>query len=425
MMTGQTVDLTATPMGCVEIGVPPSGPGAHFFPVFGGLIGVDVVDTDKVPFASLVDVSLAAWWLEAVYGAEVAAAAVELAPPLATEEDSETDTEDPASRVDTSLHHLAVELNPGPLWIPLIRFGIGTWIQRWWPSSDSEPRVRLDETLMDLEVGVLAWSLEFVLGGTSAAAALLEGHVDEVIDILENRSPDDALLGPVLRAIIESVSVIDDQYELLREHEERLELVAHSANALTDEALALLYDDLLVTDNSYISRRARADFGERDPNVRSTESFVDIEQVPARSVSWTQDAVWARVHGISGALEVDVRVRAGDVPTDLPLFARVFFNDNLLPSSVIELTRDGGSYVGTARPEGDTLPDSFMVDIFTPSLMARPDPARSERLRAAVEPILEELVGSALTVNIEAVPVQDLRPSAPWRALVAGARRRG
>lgn len=423
MVIEQPVDVALTPEGSVEIGEPPSGPGAHFFPVFGGLVGVDVVEPERVPFASLVDVARAAWWLEAVYGGAVAAAAVDLAPPV--DEDS-PDLQDGAH----APRHVAAALSPGHLWTPLVRFGIGTWIQRWWPTSDGGPRVRLDETLMDLENGVLAWSLEFVLGGTSAAAALLEGHVAAVLDSLENRSPDNALLRPVLRAIMESVPVTDEQYEGLREHESRLDLVAAEVATLTDDALARLYNDAAAVDDPWRARGAQSDLAHgpltsRGDRLGPKMFAVDIEQVPTRSVSWAPDAVSGSLRAVVGALEVTVELRAGDIPTEQPLFARVFLDDDVVPASVVELAPSSASYAGVARIQGRALPEDFSLDVFTPSLMASPDPVRSARLREAVEPIFEALVESARTTGFEHEPVQDLEPSAPWRALVAGSVRRG
>ena len=419
------MNVTLTPEGNVEIGEPPTGPGAHFFPVFGGLIGVDVADPVRSPFASLIDVSRAAWWLEAVYGATVAGAAVDLAPT------GDEDFDDPQDLPPGDApHSVAAPLHPGHLWATLIRFGIGTWIQRWWPSSDGGPQVRLDETLLDLETGVLAWSLEFVLGGTSAAAALLEGHVHEVLDSLDNQAPDNALLGPVLRAIIESVPVADEQYDVLRAHESRLDLVAAESATLTDNALARLYEGENTVRDSREWREARRVPSHdvlvgRGGTVGPRGFAVDIEQVPARAVSWASDAVSGRVRSLLGGIEVEVRVRAGDVPTKLPLFARVFLGDDVAPASVIELSSDGASYAGTARVEGSSLPEDLLIDVFTPSLMATPDPVRSARLRAAVEPIFEALAESARATGFEDEAVQDLLPSAPWRALVRGARRRG
>lgn len=436
MVTTQTVDVTLTPEGTVEIGVPPSGPGTHVFPVFGGLVGVDVTSPDRTPFTSVSDVSRAAWWLAAVYGEAAASAASALVPHPEDDGPQGEQPEGSDMAEDLPAASVNVALERGHLWDPLVRYGIGSWIQRWWPSSDTAPGVKLDEILMDLEVGALAWALEFVLGGTSVAATLLEGHVEDVLDNLDNTSPDNALLGPVLRALIESVPVSDELHGILREHESRIDQVTAGAAALTDGAIEQWYaEQVPELDPWAVGSTHDWDESGADPfvargmpstgKVEPKEFVVDVEQVPARSVSWAASAVSATIRALPGALEVQVAVRAGDVPTDLPLYARCYLNAEAVPTVVLELTRTSGRYLGSSQINDRDLPSNFFVDVFTPSLMTRPDPVRAASVRAAVMPIFDGLAEASRVAQLDDEPVQELGPRAPWRGLVAGAGVRG
>jgi hypothetical protein len=417
MTTDQQVEILATAAGTVEIGSPPQGPGANYFPVLGGLMAVEVTGSGANLFASIADTSAAAWWLSLVYGDDVASAVMELGGLIADRVDSETVGSANDSRVAAFF--------PGPLFQPVVRFGAGSWIHRWWPTPDVAP-LPIDETLIALEVGTLAWAIEYVFGGLEVAGRYLEPRVNELLTMVKDgRSTDSNLIGPALRATLESVPLAPEVGDALRALESVIDRVDAQRADFEDEAISIAITAWQLTRDSddapeFLLRVPATSLVARGAaSASSTEHFlVDVELCPPRALSWSEDAIETSLTHADGSVRVRTRVKAGSQPTTLSMYCRVYVEDEPSPRVVfkLELNADG-TFEGVAQFEAPSLPESFLSDVFAAELLAAPDPRRAMAMRSEVAPIFEDLA-SRSRAKVEDSAIQQLGPEAPWRALM-------
>lgn len=425
-MTAQSrVPVVRTAAGTIEIGTAPRPGHGHVVAVFGGLVSIDLERPTDMPSASIDDVAQAAWWLSLVYGDEVAAAVAELGVPG---DDSDHDA---AEAPDVEPEQREVGLDPGPLADCLARYARLDWLHWAWPSSDGALAVRADETAFDVELGVLAARLQFVLGGPHVAAGLLAPRVEEVLaESADGSSADLALLRPALRAIAEAVPLDDADHDRVMVEEARADEVARGAQVLSDAALAAFMDSRARSDafRPQAELAARGDGRRRGSRggpdgVRSETFGVDRRQVPRRALSAAADAVELSIRPRRSSTSLEVVVGVGDRPTERPLSALVYLDADDLPTVVIPLQRSrAGVYAGAA--EVDRTASEFHVEIVDPSIMGRPDPEGWSQVEDATLPLFERALDEARQ-PLDATPVDELPPTAPVRALVPGAIRRG
>lgn len=137
----------------------------YALPVAGGLIELNVSAPDQGLSALISDVVDAAWWVPFVFGDDVLEALMRL------DED-----EDAEARV------VAVAPRDEELSETAVRLLYGFWLRRWAPPGVYGTRV--EEWLVDSELGALAARGEVLFGTDEVAVALLEGHQAHLADAL-------------------------------------------------------------------------------------------------------------------------------------------------------------------------------------------------------------------------------------------------
>lgn len=404
------VAVAATTDGDLHVGRPPRGRGAVYFPVLGGVMGVQVDDDLAIPFSAVSDPVAAAWWLELVYGEAVALAVAEIAEELRGESG-------PDERVPLSQ---AVPVTKGPLFPAAVRFGVGSWIDRWWPSSDAAP-VPLDQTKLNLELGVLAWTLEFLFGGLGAASARLAEAVAPLTELARNDSvPDDNLLRPALRATLESVPLPPETAGELAKLEQAIIALGTSRPDLSDAGLTDVLRSWGREERRVVSPRRRIAMVARGGNSVARHFPVAIDLCPPRSLSWSERAIEVTLTLVDQMAQAVMRVQAGDQAPGAQLFGRLYLDDDSTPVSVGELALGpDGYYSCEMRFSLSSLPGDLTADVFTSSLLAPHDPERSHNVRMEVMRISEAIARGSHNDPPDA-SVDELAPDAPWRALRRG-----
>jgi hypothetical protein len=194
-------------------------------PVAGALLDLDVAYPEQGLRAFVADRELAVWWLPFVFGEEAAAAVVDAEPGSS----------------------YTVESDPGELEGLAVRLLTGHWLRRWWPSGRAGiPKI--EEWLLEVELGTLALHGDVLFTSEAPARALLEDHVEvlarEFARYRESVASDGPLdeVGAVLfeavQATLESVPDTEPGYEQLvaleEKHLEEEAEVARATLALSD-----------------------------------------------------------------------------------------------------------------------------------------------------------------------------------------------
>lgn len=369
-------------------GAPPDRIDTASLPVAGGILIVDATGhAGALPQAVLDDPYWAQAWLAGVYGAPVAAA-------VALFEDESFTTPQ------------QVTGPPGPLARIVHRLGTGTWLHRWWPSG-AAGIVELDEWLLELELGTLAWQAQACFLDTGPIAALLAPHAGLLATQVEQlrrtgSGPADwHALEVLVDALRATVDLVDDQVDgygacaalVDRLDAEESDYAAARGHGTVDDFLASLPAPPGAAQGQGRGRRAFR----RRPGAAVTSTLltgiatVDWAQVPPRTVLAVDDNLqWSVVRDLVGEVAVRVRVDASPFFADPGvLYARIFGPDGVPTVFALQHDRTESVYVGSRRL--DAAPASLQVDVFGSQHVHRPRLseaalvlARAERARVVV-----------------------------------------
>lgn len=328
----------------------------------------------------------AATWLADVYGSAAAAAASDAWAAL------ETSGEEPPSR-----RALAAPEDPRT-GDALRRLCRALWHRRWWPAADATDPDRpfLDEELLDVDLGTLAWECQAVLPDTSwaeitlgrararllaalGAAQEVSGGVREYVDE-RLRTAVDATLDV---ADDEDTSAALDALEAFRDREDATDAAIADARAAWDATVE-------EGESERLAYAAEAAPPPAEGIIRTTT--VDWAMVPARTVGSSENnVVWA-AFAAPGGLRLDVSVEVGDRAATAPLVAWVHAEPTGLLVAKVALEVSGKRYRGRAispllPPDRvDHLSLHVVESTIPPSAHGRTVPWRSaDRLAHAAE----------------------------------------
>lgn len=380
--------------GTIHIGARrPTGPLTEALGVHGADVVVDLTQPLAVPYAVLDDARRALWWLRFVYGEAVTDEVRRLADP------------DEPDRQATPV------AEPGFLAASVLRLAVGIWLWRWWPSrdglADGDGKVLTEqgEAWLMTELGTLAWYAEDVLGGKAVARSLLADHVNTAIDRVAR---DDAVARPlaVIRAVIESVPVEDEVYDVLARIENSIMTASREVAADLDAELDRLQGSTLP-----VAEPALAYRGPRRTQGRSTVEWGRVRSrllgAAEGNVSWFVDP--RRSEESDG---VEMRVPKGDRwEPGHGVYAAVYRNDADVPEALATFTdSEVDDHLLAAYVEIAPLArrDSLRVVVFdeTDLTRGRPEPARTPEERRSVAAMVGSLLGT---------PAPELAAYAPYQ----------
>lgn len=281
----------------------PTSPASHHgVAVLGGTVlhRADAAAGD-LPRALILDLEPALLWLGALYGPVVADAV------LATHQDGETRTVTAAPEDPDAADRLRL----------LTR---ALWYGRWWPSgdpADPEERPVLDEGLLALDTGTLAWEAGMFLEDDELADILLGRSRVTLLSTLSRargltgrlREHVDGRLANAVDATLdlaapEDPDVLLDLLAQLRDDAEQADAAVVQALAKWDESLPVVEEELAATAATSGDGGATA--------VRYTA--VDWALVPPRSVSSAEYNVAYSLTGTDDGAFLEVEVDTGDRP---------------------------------------------------------------------------------------------------------------
>lgn len=348
-------------------------------PVVGGVLFVDVDRPERPPRALVTDPFWAQTWLPGVYGEPVADRVVLF--------EDETHTEQ--TRLPARRDYLSEAVG---------RLGVGFWLHRWWPTGAADVP-EIDERLLELEIGALAWYADALFVDPAPTLALLEPHCQllvEQVDALRRlgigttAETDLGILTTALRAVDDLVS--DDVpgaadcrrlLDLLEEESAAVEAAVAAVDWTS--VVASVWDQVLAeipaVELALSPKGGRPGPAARRP-VRSGRSTVDPLQVPPRAVRGRRDNLqWQIRQEPDGEIRIEIRVDAGSRPTRATvdsLVARVHVGG---PARPVPLSYDAGlrAWVGTGTL--DAVPDvDPEIDAFDPAYVHRARVGESGRL---------------------------------------------
>ncbi len=313
----------------------PTSPASHHgMAVLGGTVlhRADAAASD-LPRALILDVEPALLWLGALYGPAVVDAV------LATDQDGETRTVTAAPQDPDAADRLRL----------LTR---ALWYGRWWPSgdpADPEERPVLDEGLLAIDTGTLAWEAGMFLEDDELADILLGRSRVALLSALSRargltgrlREHVDGRLANAVDATLDLAAPEDpdallDVLAQLRDDAAQADAAVTQALATWDESLPVVEEELASTAATSADAEFRA--------VRYTT--VDWALVPPRSVSSAEYNVTYSLTDANGGALVEVEVEAGDHATpSLTAWMHLGESGGLLARLV--LVHDGTHYRGS------------------------------------------------------------------------------
>lgn len=284
----------------------------------------------------------AATWLADIYGSAAAAATRDAWAALSTSEEEPptrlalTDPEDP------------------PTGDALRRLCRALWHRRWWPAADAAnpDRPFLDEELLDVDLGTLAWECQAVLSDTSWAEITLGRARARLVAALGAARKVSGVLRDYvderLKAAVDAtLDVADDEdttealdaLEAFRDREDATDAAIAAAHAAWNATVEEGESDRLAYAAAVAPPPAEA-------IVRTTT--VDWAMVPARTVgSGENTVVWA-ASAAPGGLRLDVSVEVGDRAATTPLVGWVHEEPTGLLVAKVPLEVTGKRYRGRA-----------------------------------------------------------------------------
>lgn len=341
-------------------------------PVAGGALDVDVSDPLQPLRAHVADVAAAAWWLPFVFGDEVAIAVADLAE-------------------DATGGSVTVECEAaGDLYTPARRLLTGFWLRRWWP-SDRQGIPPVQEWLLEVELGALAYAADMLFTSQAPARDLLEDHLgilgaqferyaaaaggDEGLDQLARVLFD--AIGAALQTVDARADGYDDLALIEQRFEERESLVARERDELggdvierfelLDRVAAWLSESSGLPQSAmvpeptrdYSGAPARESAGNPHESARTGIATIDWSEVHPRSV-YRDEARWS----VTGdTITVTLDTPPGTVPVlEGELYVRANIDGRVV---AIGLDRAPGGFVGQREVEGLAGAQSIVASVYS------------------------------------------------------------
>lgn len=334
--------------------------------VSGGVLTTSALDPELRLTATIERPSVAGWWINHVYGNDVADAVADLAK-METAESRDVETQ------NTELSDL------------ISRLMLGLWMRRWRPSAFGDIRA-IREWLLDAELGELAWRSELVFGSIAPARELLAAALPEITaELAAGRRPKsgDGVASQLVATFVNraALAALDTLFTDTPGYGELDRLLTVDDNG--DD------DDPEPQPVNAVKSEYELVAGDRDDEDSLAEGATDVDwgELHPRSVNADLDAVDWTVTERDGERWIDVTVRA-DVatfidPTDF-LSARVFLKD--ADTIGVALDRVDNRFEGTAYFPKNVDLDSIRVDIYSDSYSVRrkSTPESKRGLRAAL-----------------------------------------
>ena len=171
--------------------------GLQAMPVSGGVLHLDARHPGG-GIRCLIEAPEIADWLEPLFSAEVTLEVVRL-----------SRLDDPSPQTTT------LSITVTPFYVDTVRLIYGLWLRRWWPSPISAiPRI--DEWLLDVELGDLAAANEQLFNGAAPAIELLSPHtarlaaaLDAYVSVQGANDFEDAIGAVLLSAAASTLGCVD------------------------------------------------------------------------------------------------------------------------------------------------------------------------------------------------------------------------
>jgi hypothetical protein len=341
--------------------------------VAGGAIVVDILSADATPSSLLTEPYWAQSWVSGVYGREVA---------TALEQFEDTEFTGPVD----------VEAVAGFLTARVNRVGCGYWLHRWWPSEPNR-LPELDDWLLALELGGLAWLTEACFVESDEVESLLGPHVEKLVTQIEglrtfgSGGNDQHLLDVLttaLRAAVDSLSDDVPGYEeaaalLARIRDEEAAFESAAGSPAWDALLATLPTPELVT-------RGKGGTALTSAVLFRGTATADWRQLPPRVVLGREDNLAWQVTRDHAATVLEVRVLASpsvDPGTDEVLFARAY-SDGLPETFALMYDASLGAFTGTRVLRAEPA-SNLDVDVYSAAYVQRPRLSDGARATARFE----------------------------------------
>lgn len=362
----------------------PVGAFASALHVQGAYLVFDIRRQDP-PFASVYDLDAASWWVEDLFGSEVA----ELLDPEAAPAASGVGASDGETTTRVHVDHSGI-------FPALRRLALGAWLDRYWPAGVPDVG-ELDVPLLQIELAALAWRLNGIFVSEQPAGPLLEPNARRLLELARDSigTNDERVREIILDALTAGTEALPADTPALPAIADTLDRYLDDDPLTTwDLELETLFDEEFAL-SAQLEGAPNATAGSEhrgraaDAAPESSDS-VDWQQVPPRVVDWDDGQVrFSLSRGADGTWTVPVRVKAAwgtEAVTDL--LARVYSTAHgapVLPLGVGSLQRDGAEYRGAVSLVGlrsDAVPDldQLVVDVFTDARATRPalGPARAD-----------------------------------------------
>lgn len=392
----------------------------------GATVYVDVAQLDSVPSAVISDPAKAAWWIEFVYGEDVAQAVAVQAGEDVSPETAEVVADATSSDVDLAES--------------LLRFAKGTWLYRNWPLPDRSGVPVLtfsDERGLECELGTLAAYLEDAFGGLQVAEALLRDNIEyiQALALAAGRGEvAPARMRAVLRAAMESVVLDDAAYTYLENLEATLaEPTGTAASVAPSRVQESAWSRVRGMIDDLIGRPLVVAMGDEPLEGKATVAW---GLVPPRTLSTSEDNVdWSirvRPDGSWADVTVAVKVHPEARESSEEYFAAVGFGE-ALPAAIVALdepSRVSGAGVPSTLlgfdqvpvSELPTSPDPVNVKVFVPRYSASTASgtfvgstfSEREAIARQVRLLVDEPARSSSLAYQADLAAYDVDPQAPW-----------
>jgi hypothetical protein len=354
----------------------PSGAFTSNLHVAGAYLSFDVRNS-RAPAATIYDLPSALWWVDSVYGEAVAHSLGEL-----LEE----------SHRGTAADSVVVEVSLGPtseIMGVLQRLALGFWLTRYWPATeDVRP---IDESLLGIELGALAWAADGCFLGHQPASVLLTPHLHRLLELGEKDGQLAAPRSAIVRSALEAASqTVSGDNELLPEIDDlldRLAITGQDADPDGDEVdeaiVSLIGQPAISVDSRQSEHSLVASFAEppEEQTLASGTDSVDWQQVPPRVLAWDENTVEWNLHPTESNDKAKLVVRvlaAVDGGRSPDLFARIYntqtSSDMSIPRAVVRLHAgtDDEWYIGETDLERSSIDPAIIVDVFSNEFATRP-----------------------------------------------------
>lgn len=265
------------------------------------------------------------------------------------------------------------------------RYELGVWLKQSHPGTGIRANP-FDETLLDLELGALAWENVEALGGLAAVREALDAAGPAILSLARRidgwsgwrRSLADAVLLSASQAFVAT-------------HPDAPETptVARIAAALqTGEPVASALDDDLVTRRPMTQRDLALAAGEQQPGRPLAKGSVVVNPalVEPRSVAPDPEGSWEVVEDDEDTILLRIRVSVGDSPAEA-LTAYVTLDGE---ADVVDLPRNAALYLGALRLSD--VPNTLRVEATSPGLVPSAPHHDDDvaALRAAIDKVIRE-----------------------------------